>query len=88
MNKKIATIAGLAIAASGATADVLLEIDLSVANEVTISATTAAVARRSGRIASRAAKSIARAITPPMAAAPATWMKGPAIPLVCQRRDR
>ena len=40
MNKKIATIAGLAIAASGATADVLLEIDLSVANEVTISATS------------------------------------------------
>lgn len=40
MNMKIATIAGLAIAASGATADVLLEIDLSVANEVTISATS------------------------------------------------
>lgn len=40
MNIKIATIAGLAIAASGATADVLLEIDLTVANQVTISATS------------------------------------------------
>ncbi|MHA7812077.1 MAG: PEP-CTERM sorting domain-containing protein [Phycisphaerales bacterium] len=37
---KIALIAGLAVAATGATADVLLEIDLTVANQVTISATS------------------------------------------------
>lgn len=37
---KIALIAGLAITATGATADVLLEIDLSTNNSVTINATT------------------------------------------------
>lgn len=37
---KIAMIAGLAIAASGAAADVLLEIDLSTTNSVTINATS------------------------------------------------
>lgn len=36
---KIAMIAGLAIAATGAAADILLEIDLSTTNQVTISAT-------------------------------------------------
>lgn len=42
---KIALIAGLAVAASGAAADVLLELDLSVANQVTISATTGAASQ-------------------------------------------
>tara|TARA_A100000171_G_scaffold43500_1_gene45563 strand:+ start:595 stop:1206 length:612 start_codon:yes stop_codon:yes gene_type:complete len=37
---KIAMIAGMAVVATGATADVLLEIDLSTANQVTISATS------------------------------------------------
>ena len=37
---KIAMIAGLAVAATGAAADILLEIDLSTTNQVTISATS------------------------------------------------
>lgn len=39
---KIALAAGLAVAASGAAADVLLEVDVSVANQVTVNATTGA----------------------------------------------